>query len=627
MNRRLLTTGAVAAWAVAVACTEATRGPAARSVDGPCAVEGVRDPTPLALASDQRTASGLAFGDTLDLQIDIRRAMLQAEGPDGPGVEVVTFAQAGRVPTVPGPLARVPHGTTVLARVCNTLADTVWLLGLSAPGDTVVAPPGLRTETSVHMASQGMRVYRGMTREDTVMRPFGPSATLAGAIITDGAVRWGDRVLVITDWARESVGTAFALQVNGMSWPHTERLRYSVGDTASWIVVNASPVDHPMHLHGFHFLVTARSDAERDSVFPPEEQRLAVTELIRPGESMAIEWVPERGGRWLFHCHIASHMAAFQRFLMAGTEPPERMEMHGDNHAERAMAGLVVGIEVSGDPALHLSTHAPLTRRRLLVQDRANVYPNGEPGLGYVLQEGADPHPDSISVPGAPLILTRGEPTEVQVVNRMAQPTAVHWHGLELESYYDGVPGWTGDDRRTTPLIAPGDSFLVRLAPPRAGTYMYHAHADEIRQLGGGLFGPLVVLEPGQAFDPESDHFLVFSMAGPDLDIAPIVANDGAEPVLDLEAGRAHRIRIINITVEDLVGMEIHDANGRIPWRILAMDGADVPTVHAAEHPAELLTGAGQTVDVEILPQGGDLRLIVRSFNNFEATIRVRPPG
>jgi FtsP/CotA-like multicopper oxidase with cupredoxin domain len=112
-------------------------------------------------------------------------------------------------------------------------------------------------------------------------------------------------------------------------------------------------------------------------------------------------------------------------------------------------------------------------------------------------------------------------------------------------------------------------------------------------------------------------------MAGPDLAIAPIVANNGADPVLELEAGLTHRLRIVNITAEDTVEMEIHDADGPVPWRILALDGADVPAAHGSEHPAFLRTGPGQTVDVEIRPTGGDLRLVVRSFNAFEATIRV----
>ncbi len=599
--------------------------PAARSADVACGVDSTTT-APLARSNDQTQPAGIPFGDTLDIQLDIRRAVHRPEGEAGPQIEVVTFGVAGSEPRVPGPLVRVAAGTTVLARVCNTLPDTVWLLGLAERGDTTVVPPGLRSETRFTLAESGVRTYRGITREDTLLRPAGPTASLVGAIVVDGEQRWGDRVLVISDWAPRPVDGPFVLMINGRSWPHTERLHYEVGDTARWIVVNTSPAEHPMHLHGFHFLVTARSDEARDSIYTPDRRRLAVTELLTPGQSVALEWVPERGGRWLFHCHIATHMGEGQRYMMQGIEPPERAEMHTEHHAERAMAGLVMGIDVGGDPAAGLAAGAPVARERLLVQSRPGVYPNDDPGFGYVLQRGAEPARDSIVVPGPPIVLTRGQPTDVVVVNRLDTHTAVHWHGLEIESYFDGVPGFSGDDRRTTPLIAPGDSFVVRIAPPRAGTYIYHSHANELYQLGSGLFGPVVVLEPGETLDPRTDHFLVFSMAGPDLDIAPIVANNGADPVLELEAGLTHRIRIINITADDLVEMEIRDGEDLLPWRILAIDGADVPAAHNAEHGAVLLTGPGSTVDVEIRPAPGDLRLMVRSFNEFEATIRVRPP-
>ena len=58
-------------------------------------------------------------------------------------------------------------------------------------------------------------------------------------------------------------------------------------------------------------------------------------------------------------------------------------------------------------------------------------------------------------VPGPVLVLTRGEPVEITLVNRMTEPTAIHWHGIELESYDDGVPGWGGSPessrRRSSP--------------------------------------------------------------------------------------------------------------------------------------------------------------------------------
>src|SRR5581483_7348897 len=95
---------------------------------------------------------------------------------------------------------------------------------------------------------------------------------------------------------------------------------------------------------------------------------------------------------------------------------------------------------------------------------------SGPATLGYALREAGAT--TSITSPGPPIVLVRGEPAAIRVVNRLDEPTAVHWHGIELESYYDGVtvhwhgielesyydgvPGWTGLGRQVTPLILPG---------------------------------------------------------------------------------------------------------------------------------------------------------------------------
>ena len=111
---------------------------------------------------------------------------------------------------------------------------------------------------------------------------------------------------------------------------------------------------------------------------------------------------------------------------------------------------------------------------------------------------GPAPRPDSVVIPGPPLVLTRGEPVQITVVNNLQDATSIHWHGIELDSYFDGVSGWSGDQRKTAPHVNAGDSFAVRFTPPRAGTFIYHSHFDEERQLGSGLYGPIIVLEPGQ---------------------------------------------------------------------------------------------------------------------------------
>src|SRR6185312_13254351 len=113
----------------------------------------------------------------------------------------------------------------------------------------------------------------------------------------------------------------------------------------------------------------------------------------------------------------------------------------------------------------------------------------------YVLQEGdAAPASDSLRIPSSTIVLRQHEPTEVTLLNRASVMATVHWHGIEVESYYDGVGGWSGWGKRTAPSIAPGDSFVVRLHPDRAGTFIYHAHTNEVTQLPSGLFGPLIVL-------------------------------------------------------------------------------------------------------------------------------------
>ena len=93
------------------------------------------------------------------------------------------------------------------------------------------------------------------------------------------------------------------------------------------------------------------------------------------------------------------------------------------------------------------------------------------------------------TVPGTPLRLKQGEPTRIIVENRLNQVTTVHWHGIRLPNAMDGVPGLT------QPPIKPGESFVYEFAPPDAGTFWYHSHANSLEQLGRGLAGPVIVEE------------------------------------------------------------------------------------------------------------------------------------
>src|SRR5690606_12614462 len=100
-------------------------------------------------------------------------------------------------------------------------------------------------------------------------------------------------------------------------------------------------------------------------------------------------------------------------------------------------------------------------RKMTLRMEREAARFGDAPALGFVL-DGDGTARGGVPVPGPTLVLTRDQPVEITLVNNLQEATAIHWHGMELESYYDGVHGWSGAGGRITPMIEPGGSFVVR---------------------------------------------------------------------------------------------------------------------------------------------------------------------
>ena len=123
--------------------------------------------------------------------------------------------------------------------------------------------------------------------------------------------------------------------------------------------------------------------------------------------------------------------------------------------------------------------------------------------------------PAPLASVGPTILLKRGEPVSISVANELPEATSVHWHGIEPESYFDGVPGYAGTGKRIAPIIAPGSTFAARFTPPRSGTFMYHSHVDELRQQQAGLTGALLVVDDPAAFDPVHDHVFVQAVPRP----------------------------------------------------------------------------------------------------------------
>jgi len=132
--------------------------------------------------------------------------------------------------------------------------------------------------------------------------------------------------------------------------------------------------------------------------------------------------------------------------------------------------------------------------------------------------------------------------------------------------------------------------------------------------LASGLYGAIVVLEPGEHFDPARDHVLLLGMEGPKdprpqkYDRFPVVVNGSRTTQLTLRAGVANRLRLINITT-NFGGLNVSLIGNLqpVPWRAVAKDGADLPATQQTVRPAlAQQVSVGETYDfmVGALPPG-----------------------
>jgi FtsP/CotA-like multicopper oxidase with cupredoxin domain len=587
--------------------------------------------TPTAQPNDNRVAAGELKRGVLNLQLELVQATWYPDKDGGPNLSVYAFAEKGKLPQIPGPAIRVPQGTEVHVELHNTLPVAMFVRGFRTPEPVAIAPGGT-TQVRFMATSPGSFYYSARSckmsirevgllpiTEDLTMGegPFAIESQLEGAIVVDPPGKTpSDRIFVITAWVAGVITPPFRekLAINGKSWPDSERLSARVGQAESWRLINTSVSDHAMHLHGFYFEVKSVGGQDEDHAYAPDDIPRAVTKHLDPGETAFISWTPERPGRWLLHCHMTAHMMPPVSPTDVAESPSHPSHVTAENPS--GMGGLVLGITVLPGPGPAVAAASNVTPRQLkLLVREVPATRFSLARMGYLIQDGdakdtADPPP----IPGAPLVLTRGEPTEITVVNQLHEQTSVHWHGIELESYYDGVPNWGGDSLQMTPPIPPGGTFVARMTPPRAGTFIYHTHWHDVAQLTSGLYGPIIVVEPGQKFDPTVDKIFIISREGPDESGLPLLVNGSAQPApLVLKVGTKYRLRFINIGTNDSDAVvELLSDAKRVPWRAVAKDGWTLPPHQATLRPATQPITVGETYDFEFAPDhAGELSLQV----------------
>ncbi|CAD5369272.1 Multicopper oxidase [Rubrivivax sp. A210] len=212
------------------------------------------------------------------------------------------------------------------------------------------------------------------------------------------------------------------------------------------------------------------------------------------------------------------------------------------------------------------------------------------------------------SVPGPVLRYAQGDKLDLHVVNRLKQPTTVHWHGMRVPNAMDGVP------QVTQAPIEPGAAFDYRYTIEDAGTYWYHPHQSSFEQVPRGLYGALIVDEQRPL---PVDRDIVWLLADYKLDERNAQVEDygrvadfgargrhgnvitingtaaGAGRTLPLRPNERVRLRLINGASARIFRLEF---GGHAPW-IIAHDGQAVPP-HPIGDGGLLFLAPGQRTDL-----------------------------
>ena len=199
-----------------------------------------------------------------------------------------------------------------------------------------------------------------------------------------------------------------------------------------------------------------------------------------------------------------------------------------------------------------------------------------------------------------------GERVRIYVTNRLPLATSVHWHGIYLPNGMDGVGGLT------QPYIKPGETAKYEWTLRQYGTFMFHAHHDEMTQMGMGLIGMFIIhpRNPAPEYHVDRDFAIMLSewaikagTARPNTlemtDFNILTMNGKVFPStgpLVCKTGDKVRIRLGNLGAMDHHPIHIHGYH----FRITATDGEDIPL--SAQWPeTTVLVAVGQTRTIEFI--------------------------
>jgi suppressor of ftsI/bilirubin oxidase len=207
------------------------------------------------------------------------------------------------------------------------------------------------------------------------------------------------------------------------------------------------------------------------------------------------------------------------------------------------------------------------------------------------------------------LVLQRGEPLTLDLVNALQQPTSVHWHGLSVTTRNDGGV--------TTP-VAPGQRYVYAFdVRNRGALYWYHPHPHGLTagQVYSGLFGLIEVeddderalrsaldLAPGRSELPlllqdrrgsgyaANDTDRMHGLLGDQ-----VYVNGAVCPHLDVGT-RTYRFRVLNASNARTYRLGFRGADGKpLPFALIGTDGGLLAAPRSCD---EVFLASAERIDI-----------------------------
>jgi len=213
---------------------------------------------------------------------------------------------------VPGPLIEAEVGDTIVVNFENTLSSPVTMHphGLKYAVDMDGAYKGKHTVPS-GFVQQGERFqYVWETDETSVGAwlyhdhgPLDPVPLFKGLfgpiIVREKGAPVPDREFFVHFHSFQPVATGLDQAfwcVNGRAYTgNTPTFRAQVGQSVAWHVFGIDDAFHTFHVHGHTW---------KD----PNGGKIIDNQTLGPGDSISAYYTEDNPGRWLYHCHVFSHL-------------------------------------------------------------------------------------------------------------------------------------------------------------------------------------------------------------------------------------------------------------------------------------------------------------------------------